>query len=566
MVERICSITRQPFEVLPDELDAYSYFGIPIPNISHQERIRRQLSLVPASRFSWRHCDITGERIYSLFPSKTPFPVVSTESWLSGAVDAMSFGMSYDFSKSFFEVLYDLFEKVPRPASLFTENFQSRGCSDVIRAKNSFWVADGADIESCYYSSGIWNSSHCLDCYFISDSDHCYECIDCHECSQLRWSEHSLNCHASWFLLNCTNCSNCLFCANLQGKEYYIFNQPTSKEKYEETLQKWQLANRYRVESAKEQFAEFFGLAPIPEVVATHPDSVSGNYLLRSDSVHYSFECIDSSNLVLCTRVTAAENCLDIYSSSAGVCNSAQSVAIGGGAERVFNSIECWNNVSELNYCMYCENGRELLGCIGLRGKEYCIFNRQYTEADYFALKNKIIQSLKEKNSWGNYLPSPFAHVSYNDSVAQDYMPLNKVQAKLLQVQWSDREKSLKPSQLLGENMEGLDERFSDVPVELSGLDSIPAGSVFLCELSGQPFQFSSEEIQLYRALSVAPPARSPEQRFQGRLSRISPRRLITRPSSLNPKQELQTAYPLDWPNPVYSVSEWQQVVAENSA
>jgi hypothetical protein len=41
-------------------------------------------------------------------------------------------------------------------------------------------------------------------------------------------------------------------------------------------------------------------------------------------------------------------------------------------------------------------NSSNLFGCIGLRGKEYCILNKQYTKEEYEALVPKIIEKMKE--------------------------------------------------------------------------------------------------------------------------------------------------------------------------
>jgi hypothetical protein len=52
-----------------------------------------------------------------------------------------------------------------------------------------------------------------------------------------------------------------------------------------------------------------------------------------------------------------------------------------------------------------------LFGCIGLRGKEYCILNKQYTKEEYETLVPKIIEKMKADGEWGEFFHqriSPF--------------------------------------------------------------------------------------------------------------------------------------------------------------
>jgi hypothetical protein len=37
---------------------------------------------------------------------------------------------------------------------------------------------------------------------------------------------------------------------------------------------------------------------------------------------------------------------------------------------------------------------------VGLRGKEYCILNKQYTKEEYEALVPKIIEKMKADGEW----------------------------------------------------------------------------------------------------------------------------------------------------------------------
>jgi hypothetical protein len=56
--------------------------------------------------------------------------------------------------------------------------------------------------------------------------------------------------------------------------------------------------------------------------------------------------------------------------------------------------IRCWSGCSNLIYCFNCDSSSNCFGCIGLRGKSYCIFNVQYTKEEYEGIVAKIIAKM----------------------------------------------------------------------------------------------------------------------------------------------------------------------------
>ncbi|MDR2416416.1 MAG: hypothetical protein LBD75_07670 [Candidatus Peribacteria bacterium] len=54
-------------------------------------------------------------------------------------------------------------------------------------------------------------------------------------------------------------------------------------------------------------------------------------------------------------------------------------------------------DAKEMWYSMQCvQNVSHCFGCIGLRNKEYCIFNKQYTKAEYEKLVAEIIEQMQQ--------------------------------------------------------------------------------------------------------------------------------------------------------------------------
>jgi len=65
-----------------------------------------------------------------------------------------------------------------------------------------------------------------------------------------------------------------------------------------------------------------------------------------------------------------------------------------------------------LEYCSYC------LGCIGLKNKQFCIFNKQYTKEERFELADKIFAKMDEEGTLGKYFPASLNPFYFNDTMA----------------------------------------------------------------------------------------------------------------------------------------------------
>jgi hypothetical protein len=56
--------------------------------------------------------------------------------------------------------------------------------------------------------------------------------------------------------------------------------------------------------------------------------------------------------------------------------------------------------LTESMYCDQCFDSSNLFGCIGLRNKQYCILNTQYTKEAYETLVPQIIEHMQRNGEW----------------------------------------------------------------------------------------------------------------------------------------------------------------------
>jgi len=87
--------------------------------------------------------------------------------------------------------------------------------------------------------------------------------------------------------------------------------------------------------------------------------------------------------------------------------------SFGINMEKIYNSgsigynaynIRCSNqvneNCSDIFYSSDIFSCKNLFGCVGLRNKEYCIFNKQYTRNEYEKEIIRIIGKMQEAGEW----------------------------------------------------------------------------------------------------------------------------------------------------------------------
>lgn len=556
--KQICRLTGKQFEISPGEAERFSYFALPLPDLCPQERARTRLAFANEWRFYWRRCSASGKKIYSAFPQSTSFPVYDLQLWLSSQFDPFSYGRDLVPNKPFFEQLSDLWTAVPRPSLRVSSISESTAIHDAERVTHSYWITSSHDVLNCYYSSNLSSCEFVCDCDFVTSSNHCYECLDCHNSDHLYWSEHCLDCSRSSFLSHCKSCSDCLFCANLEGRNYCFFNEQLSREEFEQCMNGYNFGNRQELEEAKDKFAGFLHDKPVPhiETDAAEWTALTGNCLYNTPSAVNAFFCKDSRDLWSCCNLFRAENCLEGLGFGLGLCDSAQFVNVGLRAQRILNSVECWGDINDLNYCSYCTKCSNCFGCVGLNGQQFCVLNKQYSEKEYWELLRQIQALMNKKRSYGHFLPVSFSGIPYNLSAANDYMPLNKVQAALMGLAWDEAEDNLKPSQLL-EQDGNVSDKFGDVPLTADELEpDLAKDALFLCEITAKPFRFFPKEWEFYLQHSIAPPARCFEQRRGERVHKSGLRRLVQRVSEKS-KCTLLSAYPAEWRQPVYERGEW---------
>ena len=540
--ERTCKVSGKKFTLIQRELNFYKKMDLPLPDLCPEERQRRRLSMRNELNLYKRKSDLTGEEILSVHSPDKKYPVYHSAEWFSDKWDPLEYGREYDFNRPFFEQFKELWDEVPKIGLLVLgDNENSDFSHDAYRLKNCYLTFDGEQAFDCMYGETFVLIKNCIDFFQLINSENCYECLRCEECYGLHFSAFCNNCSDSYFLRDCHGCRNCFGCCNLRQKEYHILNKPYSKEEYFKKLKSFQLNSFESLEKIKESANQFFLKFPKKYMQGLMNDNVVGDFLYNSKDC---YECYDCANLRDCSYCT---NCLltandsydiDIWGDRMSFCYN--SAGCGAGAENIIGSFYSGFDSHNIVSSAFCWKGcHDLVGCSSLMHKQYCILNKQYSKEEYEKIFPKIKAHMKEKGEWGQFFPPEVSNFAYNETVANDLMPLSKEEALKLGYSW--KEKDLKDYQ----------KQIYSIPDKIEDTEDDILKAVLACQKCQKNYRIEPSELKFYRRHNFPVPRECFHCRHQERQSLKNSRKLVDR-TCKKCSIEIKTTYKETQPEIVY--------------
>ena len=514
-------------------------FDIPEPTLCPECRSQRRMVWRAELNLFKRKSDLSGKQILSMFSPEADCVVYGHDEWWSDNWEALDYGRDFDFNRPFFEQFAELVKTSPLESLSKSGNENCDYINCASWNKNCYLIAGANYNEDCYYGNFLNNCKNCVDNNFLAHSELCYECIDSKDCYNLKYAFNCHNCSDSYFLYNCRNCRNCFGSVNLMGKEYMFMNDQLTKEKYEEMVSRLQLDKRSRITEAAEFFEKHRLKYPHKYMLGEQNENVTGNGI---NQCRNTFECFDVSDLEdckYCTWFHKSKNCMDIYAwGFPGSEECYECMEAGDSSHRTMFSVTTYNalNVFYSYFSMNCQN---IFGCVGLKHKKYCIFNKQYSKEDYEKLVPKIIEHMKRTGEWGEFFPMWVSPMFYNQTVAQDYMPITKEKAQKLRAKWADEPPIESPPEKV------------KVPDSIQDADKSICDKILTCEKTGKSYKIIPQEFKFYKENNIPVPVYCPEVRHKNRLAKRNPRMLWGRKCD-KCGIDILTSYSPDKPEKVY--------------
>ncbi len=471
-----------------------------------------------------RKDDYSGREIFSGIPPQAPVKVYEHDYWWSDKWDPMRYGKEYDFSKPFFEQFFELLKTVPLPSKSVINMVNSEFSDQAGNMKNSYLCFDGNNIEdSAYLVKGLYMN----DCFDMTESAHdelSYEGVMIDEGYRVFYSVDCENCSDVWFSKDLVGCSDCLGCVNLRNRSYYIFNQPYGKEQYFEELRKINLNQFQVIQDLRVKAEKHWIKYPVKFMRGSRNINSSGEHIQDTKNVKYCYSIHDGENLKYCQLLW--DKAVDSYDyTNWGMRASLiyESVVCGMQVSNIRFSFDCWPSSGDLEYCINCHSSSNLFGCVGLKKKEYCIFNKQYSKEEYSDLRNKIIAHMNSAPyldskgriyKYGEFFPSELSLFAYNETVANDYFPLTKEEALGRGYRWQDPEAKEFETTLDARNLPGIDDATENILKE-----------VIKCASCNKAYRIIQTEFVFLKKNNLPLPHKCPDCRFKYRFRFVNPPR-----------------------------------------
>ncbi len=509
-----CQNCKQEFTIESVDFDFYKKMQVPPPTFCPDCRLMRRLTWRNERNLYKRKCDAPGhgESIITMYPPELAIPVYDTKYWWSDEWDPMQYGREYDFSRPFFEQWKELLNSVPLISLINISDVQSDYCNFTYESKNCYLnFASDMNEDTAYLYHSIENKD-CFDMLGSRKNEHCYQLVDseaCYESDHLILSEGCIN---SKYCYDCRNSQDCIGCVGLRNAKHSIFNQQFSPEEYKEKVKELRLDTKTGRAIVEKRFRELLLTRPRKFSNSRRAVNSTGDYL---NGVKDCKDCFDvegpaENSRFLVYGVTEMRDLYDAY--AVGLVESSYDIMDTG--LKVHNVAFCGNvwESYDTQYCYFVRNSPHCFGSVGIRNKQYCILNKQYSKEEYEAILPKIkehmmampyVDSHKKEYRYGEFFPMEMSFFAYNETIAQEYFPLDKEEAVKRGYIWREAKDKSNTFTM----------KFSQIPTSIQEVDQGILQELIQCRHEGvcnhqctKVFRLIAPELQLLKKLGVPIP------------------------------------------------------------
>jgi len=578
---RGCQVCKKDFAIEPDDFGFYAKIKVPLPTFCPECRLQRRLAWRNERSLYHRECNLCKKKLISIYNEDFGNTVFCDKCWWSDGWDASKYAMDVDFSRPFLSQLFELFHKVPAP-NLFafgTTMINAQYCNMANDMRNCYLLHDGTFDENVSYGSGAFYTKDSLDVTMVRKCELCYEIVTCINCYRTIFSQNCEDCVDVSFSHGLRGCNDCFGCVNLHKKSFHIWNVPYTKEEYEKKIKSFKLDSYEKTISIQKEAREFWKKFPKKYYFGVQNLKVTGDYIEHSKNSKNCFGVANLEDSKFCSFVSngPVKTTYDFthYGDNIELIN--ECLQSGDGIYNIKCGWGVWSNSNNVNYSITVPGVSYVFGCVGIKKKQYCILNKQYTKDEYEELLPRIIKHMNDmpyvdkrgvKYGYGEFFPIELSPFGYNETTAQEFFPLNEDRAIENGYNWK---KNKERNYGITKNSKELPDNLSDTP------DSI-LEEIISCEHAGlceencmTAFRILPDDLQFYRRMNLPLPRLCPNCRHYQRLKQRNPLKLWHRTCMCDKKNhlhgeekcdvEFETSYSPDRPEIIYCEKCYQQEV-----
>jgi hypothetical protein len=498
--ERVCELTGEKWMMTEEEISWYRKFNVPPSKRSPLTRLKQLAANFTIFQW-WYHKHPSGKQVLSGLNPNSGIKAIPDKEWFDS--DFSSITSNFDPAKPFFDQFRTLQVQVPVNAS-----------RNLIEPENSIALTSLGDINSyLVMASSMKNGFLSIDAFDCEDSglvafcdktNGCYDAALCNRIHNCTYARHSNDCVECTFVFDCRNCEFCFGATNKRNRKYLWFNEQLSEKEWKRRRTEVDLGNRRQFDAFKQQFEQLMRDQTVwPENFNEKAENCVGEYLWDVTDAHETYFSLKNSRDLFHVFVSFNEAqrmafvggsilCSDMFGS---VVNSRSS-----NCRYVYAMVGCQN----MEYSMNCFNCENCFGCIGLQRKKFCIFNKQYSEEDFWKKVDEIKSAMLDRGEYGECFPAYFAASYFYESGAAVLFGCDKTDAQQLGV--ADYDPNANGASGYGE-VDPNAKQTSEIPASLADINVEDwAGKPIFDPAINRQFSFLKPELEFYHKKRIAPP------------------------------------------------------------
>ncbi len=511
---RTCKQCQSNFEITELDQSFYQKIDVPAPTFCPSCRMQRRLTFRNERSIYYRNCDLCKKNFLSVYHPESPYKVYCPKCFYSDNWDQFEAGRDYDASKSFFDQYKDLVLQAPKLGNLESNSVNSEFTNHTADLKDCYLIFAATQSEKCMYGNYINDSKDVIDGLGVRKSELVYEGVDIQDCYNLLYSELCSNCSDSAFLYNCRNCQSCFLCSNLRQKKYCILNTEYPKEEFERKMKELFDGSYSKLLEAIAHFEQLKLNTPRLFMQGSNNENVTGNLLHNCKNCFESFDLQNSEDCSHMWYGSDAKDSKDCYAVYPHTELAYESLAISGFGSRF--SYCAWHGTS-VEYSLLTLQCKNCFGCTNLHNAEYTILNKKYSKDEYFPLRKKIIDDMKDRGEYGEFFPISLSPYAYNETLANEYFPLSREEAKEKGLLW--REKDIKEYAV----------KEYAFPESIQETSDTILQDILVCHSCEKNYKIMKLELDFYRKMNVPIPKNCHDCRHRVRLQQRNPRKIWER-------------------------------------
>jgi hypothetical protein len=374
------------------------------------------------------------------------------------------------------------------------------------RCKNAHWIFDGFNTEDVKAVASILNAKRGMYSYSIGTEivEFFFGCSVIKGGTNLKYCFNLASSSDCAYYDSLVSSSNCIASVGLRHKEYCILNKQYSKEDYFDFIKQYDLGS-YKTYKEVERLAhEHWKKYPPDPDVSTNVIDCTGSHIFESKNCKECYEAVGAEDCkyMLLMATGPVRDCYDISEWGLNLSLSYDSMSIGTNASDIKFSRGVGNNPLSVEYSIDCYHVSNIFASIGLRGGEFTIFNKKYSEKEYYDFKKRIIEHMQKipyrdargnSYSYGEFFPIEMSPHTYNETIALNFFPLTKEEAIGNNYKWRDPDI----------NEYKFTIKAIDLPDHIKDVNDSLTKEIIACVDCGRGFRVLQEELIFRRSMNV---------------------------------------------------------------